>query len=163
MTATHHEAWFSCGSTSPPLLPSSFHTFSSLVPLHWILCDQDKCIPTPCLCTLRSCLCPTKKLTKSFPPRDSYLPLMNSDIPLVDMQLFLPPYNLLNSIDIQGSSWLWLPLPSLITGIFLYFLGWVFSNRKLAHFLGFFRTWRKVECVRVLEHLHTLTTAHWFF
>lgn len=79
------------------------------------------------------------------------------------MQLFPPPHNLLNSIDIHGSPWLCFPLPSLITGNLLYFLGWVFSNRKLAHFLRFLRTWRKVECVRGFEHLQASTTAHQFF
>lgn len=71
----------SCGSTRLPLLPSSFHTLSSPVPLHWTFCDQNKCIPTPCLCTLRSCLILQKSLPSLFSHRDSYLPLMNSDIP----------------------------------------------------------------------------------
>ena len=71
----------SCGSTRLPLLPSSFHTLSSPVPLHWTFCDQNKCIPTPCLCTLRSCLILQKSLPSLFSHRDGYLPLMNSDIP----------------------------------------------------------------------------------
>ena len=106
---------------------------------------------------------PTKKPTKSFLTQRW---LSSSDEfwhPLVDVQLFPPPHNLLNSIDIHGSPWLCFPLPSLITGNLLYFLGRVFSNRKLAHFLRFLRTWRKVECVRGFEHLQASTTAHRFF